>query len=184
MSLAARPTCSCARGRAGSSSKKLTASDATFNFGEDVAISGDRIVVGALSQGVYVFERLGAHWDEQAKILNPQPYIGDAFGDCVAVSGDTILVGDERNFGLKGAAYVFVKMGDGWIQEAKLVLPDPASGDFFGYSVALSGDTALVGAVSDDIVNGSLDEEGTATVFVRQAGIWTEQQLLALHRWR
>jgi hypothetical protein len=127
---------------------------------------------------VYVFERLGTHWDEQAKILPPQPYLGDAFGDCVAVSGDTILVGDERDSGLKGAAHVFVKTLDGWIQEAKLVLPDPASGDLFGCSVALSGDTALVGAVEDDLVNGSLDEEGTATVFVRNGGVWTAQQVL------
>ena len=116
--------------------------------------------------------------DEQAKILPPQPYIGDAFGDCVAVSGDTILVGDERDSGLKGAAHVFVKAGDGWIQEAKLVLPDPAMSDLFGYFVALFGDTALVGAVEDDLVNGSHDDEGTATVFVRNGGVWAAQQVL------
>ena len=163
--------------------QKLVPSDAALSFGHDVAISGDRIVVGAYNQGAYVFERLGSHWTEAGRIPPPEPAFNDVFGDRVAVSGDTILVGDQRyspsgGFGLMGAAFVFVKMGDAWILEAKLMLPDPQSLDLFGYSVALSGDTALVGAILDDLANGSNDDEGSATVFVRNAGVWTEQQIL------
>jgi hypothetical protein len=166
-----------------SQQQKLVPSEGALSFGSDVAISGERIAVGDRGQAVYVFERLGSHWSEKGKIPPPEPLLNDAFGDCVAVSGDTILVGDERYSGgggltLMGAAFVFVKAGDAWIQEAKLVLPDPEASDLFGHSVALSGDTALVGALWDDLANGSNDSEGTATVFVRNAGIWSEQQIL------
>ena len=78
--------------------------------------------------------------------------IDDQFGSSVAVSGDTALVGvpyDDDAGSDSGAAYIFVRSGTSWIQQAKLTASDAAAGDLFGQSVAVSGDTALVGAVDD-----------------------------------
>lgn len=72
----------------------------------------------------------------------------------VAVSGDTALVGapycDVAGNVVAGAAYVFVRSGGAWVAQAKLTAADGAALDIFGYSVALSGDTALIGAPGHD----------------------------------
>src|SRR6185436_11880672 len=78
---------------------------------------------------------------------------GDLFGSSVAVAGDTAVVGAPLRDGKgkdSGAAYVFVRSGVTWSQQAKLLADDGAAGDEFGISVAVSGDTAVVGAYSRD----------------------------------
>lgn len=88
----------------------------------------------------------------------------DGFGSSVALNGDTALVGAPMDDGT-GSAYVFVRDSQGiWIQQAKLTAADAAVGDEFGISVALSGDTAIVGAHMDDDAGGDC---GSAYVFVR-----------------
>ena len=72
----------------------------------------------------------------------------------------------------RGAAYVFVKSGNSWTEEQKLVASDGAAGENFGYSVSLAGDRALVGAY------GSGAARGAAYVFVRNGSAWTEEQKL------
>jgi len=102
----------------------------------------------------------------------------DFFGLSVAISGDTAVVGvpnDDDNGSNSGSAYVFVRNGSSWIQQAKLTPVDGAEGDNFGYSVAISGDTVVIGATSED-ENGS--DSGSAYVFERIAGIWTQQARL------
>ena len=93
----------------------------------------------------------------------------DMFGVAVSVSPDTLVVGahgDDTPGGTNaGSAYVFVRSGTTWTQQAQLFASDGAEGDGFGYSVALSGDTALVGASEDD-TPGGLDA-GSAYVFWR-----------------
>ena len=109
---------------------------------------------------------------EQAKLTSSDAAEFDAFGKRVAISGDTIVVGasdDEigGEFG-RGSAYVFVKPAAGWAtatQNAKLTASDGLDSDFFGGSVAISGDTIVVGAYGDDI--GANDQVGSAYVFVK-----------------
>ena len=99
------------------------------------------------------------------------PSFDDDFGWAVAAEGDTLLVGAPRHAGLAysaGAAFVYERQGDDWLQTAKLLGADTAQGDSFGYSVALSGDTALIGAWNDD------GGRGAAYVFERTGAGWAE----------
>ena len=100
----------------------------------------------------YIFVRDGNAWKEQAK-LAPQDLVGfDAFGGAVFVHGNTAIVGanGHSHSGLRfpGAAYVFVREGTTWVEQAKLTAHDAASSDSFGKSVALFNDTIIVGAAS------------------------------------
>jgi hypothetical protein len=155
-------------------------------FGESVSVSGDTALVGArydddngsASGTAYVFVRSGGVWTEQAKLLASDVAAGDYFGDSVSVSGDTALIGasgDDDSGSVSGSAYVFVRSGGVWTEQAKLLASDGAAGDGFGVSVSLSGDTALIGARYDDD-NG--EWSGSAYVFVRSGGLWTEQAKL------
>lgn len=151
-------------------------------FGASVALSGETALVGAsrnnvygyLSGAAYVFERSGETWVEAEKLVPGDGAQYDRFGAAVALSGDTALVGawdhEHENDG-EGAAYVFTRSGGVWTEQAELTASDGAAHDFFGVSVALSGDTALVGSISDD--NGFAS--GSVYVFVRAGDAWTEQ---------
>src|SRR4030095_17147959 len=142
---------------------KLTASDgaAWDYFGNSVAISGDTVVVGApgadigsdINRGsAYVFARSGASWIELQKLAAGEG-ANDGFGYSVAISGNTIVVGAlSDSIGSntsQGSAYVFVRSGASWIEQRKLTADDGAAGDNFGASVAISGDTVVVGAPLD-----------------------------------
>src|SRR5262245_14751008 len=85
---------------------------------------------------------------DQGKLLPSDGLPGDRFGISLAVDGDTAIVGaDATGTGTSsGAAYVFVRTGDVWTEQAKLVPSDGLLDGQFGYSVALDGDTAVVGA--------------------------------------
>ncbi|APR75713.1 Fibronectin type III domain protein [Minicystis rosea] len=148
-------------------------------FGQAVAISGDTAVIGARldntkgshAGAAYVFVRSGSVWTQQQKLTASDGTASDVFGVSVAVSGDTALIGAWAKASFKGAAYAFVRSGNVWIQQQKLLAPDGTADDDFGISVALSGDTALIGAHGDDSM-------GSARVFVRSGGTWTQQQKL------
>ncbi|MDP9068261.1 MAG: FG-GAP repeat protein [Actinomycetota bacterium] len=177
---------------------KLVASDrlASHKFGYSVALSGDTAVIGSSTAAAaaspvhshptpgsaYVFERVGETWIEQAKLTAPDGAYGDDFGSSVAVSGDTVVVGARAiDVGLnpdQGAAYVFARAGGAWTQQAKLTASDGAANDNFGIHVALSGDTAVVGAYFDDVADNA--NQGSAYVFTESRGMWTqENQLVA-----
>ncbi|HXN32351.1 MAG TPA: FG-GAP repeat protein [Polyangiaceae bacterium] len=94
------------------------------------------------------------------------------FGYSVAIDGDTAVVGAWNDNGNKGAAYVFVRTGTTWSQQQELTAADGASGDQFGYAVAVSGNTALVGAV------GRAANQGYVYAFARTGSAWTQQQEL------
>ena len=166
--------------------KKLTASDAQAgdNFGYTVAISGDTAVVGAYKEdaaaagagAAYVFERDegGAdNWGEVKKLTASDAQATDNFGWSVTVNGDTAVVGafhEDAGGSLAGAAYVFQRDqggADNWGEVKKLTASDAQAGDLFGYSVAVSGDTAVVGAIRED-AGGS--NAGAAYVFQRNQG--------------
>lgn len=156
-------------------------------FGWSVALTADTALVGALAADVggddsrgaaYVFTRDGDTWSPQAKLIADDGEADNRFGWSVDLSGNTALVGaalaDGGDRPGQGAAYVFTRRGDKWRQQATLTPADGAAGDRFGVSVALSGDTALVGArfaVVDDKL-----EQGAAYVFDRGSdGGWRQQ---------
>ena len=156
---------------------KLTASDgeAGDDFGLSVSISGDTVVVGARQDGKgssYVFVKPAGGWGgnltETAKLTASDTTI--YFGWSVAISGDTLVVGAFFSNSQQGSAYVFVEPHGGWegnlTETAKLTASDGEAGDWFGWSVAISADTLVVGARFDD--NG----QGSAYVFVEPGGGW------------
>jgi hypothetical protein len=156
-------------------------------FGFSVALSGDTALVGAINdvgvknnQGsAYVFTRSGSTWTQQAELTASDGAASDFFGRSVALSGDTAVIGASGDDSLQGSAYVFTRSGSTWTQQAKLTASDGAVGDLFGFSVALSGDTALVGAMNDDV--GASNNQGSAFVFTRSGTTWTQQaQLTAI----
>ena len=126
-------------------------------FGFDVSISGDYAIVsahldddlGVNSGSAYIFRRDGTSWLEEAKLTASDGDEEDIFAYSVSVSGVHALVGafgDEPNGAVSGSAYLYRRDGTSWTEQAKLVPVDSDTGDLFGYSVALSGDDALVGA--------------------------------------
>ena len=178
--------------------KKLLASDAESGdeFGFSVAVSGDTAVVGAIGESAganragaaYVYQRSqgGAdNWGEVKKLVASDPQALDFFGRSVAISGDTVVVGapilavPEAG---PGAAYVFQRDeggADNWGEVKKLIASDAEARDNFGGSVAISGDTALVGADREDAE--FLANTGAAYLFQRDeggAGNWGEVKKL------
>jgi FG-GAP repeat len=168
---------------------RLTASDgaALDNFGNSVSVSGDTIVVGASSVAnggpgaAYVFVESGGTWGQQAKLTASDEIAWDTFGSSVSVSGNTVVVGAMNKWvdgnENQGAAYVFVRSGGTWAQQAELTASDGAVWDNFGYSVSVSGNTIVVGE-QGAVVN-SKATQGAAYVFVASGGTWMEQAKLA-----
>lgn len=148
-------------------------------FGGRLAIDGDTIVVGVPNENtfvtgggaIYVFVRSGASWSQQAHFAPGDVAFGDGFGGAVSVDGDTLLAGahdDDSAGNERGAAYVFVRSGTSWTQEAELFASDGANHDAFGFSVAVQGDVAYVGAVVSEASTGSCYR------FARTGTVWTE----------
>jgi len=126
-------------------------------FGWSVSISGDRAIVGAVladdpnyGGAAYVFHRSGTTWTEQAKISASDSAVSDAFGNSVSIWGSHALVGADFDDGQTGSAYAFAGSGTSWNQTVKVTASDAAATDFFGESVSISGDYAIVGAWGDD----------------------------------
>jgi|GEM_PF-1346552 len=152
---------------------ELTASDgaSTDNFGNSVAIDGNTMVIGApghnsYTGAAYVYVLSGTTWTLQQEL--PAGAINDFFGDSVGISGDTIVVGAEDH-NSTGAAYVYVRSGTTWSLQQVLSASDGTSSDFFGSSVAISGDTVVVGS---PLHNG---QKGAAYTYVRSGTSWTQQ---------
>ena len=144
----------------------------------------------------------------QAYLKAPNADMGDFFGSRVAISGDTLVVGvngeasnqttitngptasADNSAPIAGAVYVFTRSGTAWSQQAYLKAPNAEAGDAFGSSVAISGDTLVVGATGEDsnqttITNGttaSTDNSaigaGAAYVFTRSGTTWSQQAYL------
>lgn len=170
---------------------KLNASDfASFDyFGNSVAISQDTIVVGSANDDVstktnagsaYVFKRASGIWTQQSKLNASDAAASDAFGYSVGVSRDTAIVGALfRKVGSnqgQGAAYVFVRSGENWTQQVKLVASDGADSDNLGCAVAIDGEFAIVGALSNKVGSNLL--QGAAYVFQRNGTVWNQQMKL------
>ena len=201
-------------------------SQANDHFGAAIAVNGDTVVVGAFQEdssstginstpneaaggagAAYVYVRNGAVWSQQAYLkpaaVGPQGQAGHLFGTSVAVSGDTVAVGanhessstlgidstPNEGAGSSGAVYVFTRNAGAWSQQAYVkpsAIGTTQVGDNFGNSVALSGDTLVVGADGEDSsttgINSTPNElasnAGAAYVFTRSAGVWSQQAYL------
>lgn len=169
---------------------KLVPSDgiAGAHFGQSVAIdmTTRTAVVGAYlddptgladagSAYVYVFDDVVDNWVPEAKLVAVDASSGDRNGLSVAISGNTVLTGaywDDVNAAQSGSAYVFVRNGMTWTQEAKLSASDGQASDDFGVRLAIDGDRAVIAAHVDDD-NGT--DSGSVYAFARNAGVWVPQ---------
>lgn len=119
-----------------------------------------------------------AAFNQRQKITSTPRGVGAQFGNAVAISGNTMVVGarfDSTTASQAGAAFVYVLSGGTWTQQAVLLANDGAIADKFGYSVAISENTIVVGSYNDD---SPLSNAGSAYVFVRSGATWTFQQKL------
>ncbi len=130
-------------------------------IGNSVAISGDYVIMGAtfgegsVPGAAYIFQRTGLNsWSSATRIAAADGEDGDYFGSSVDINGDYAVVGASReNDGgtYAGAAYIFQRTGpNSWGSGTKIVAPDAEADDRFGWSVAISGDYAVVGAIKED----------------------------------
>ena len=189
------------------------------NFGSCVGISGDTVIVGArLEQAVYIFVRSGTTWTQQARITGTgagdscaisgdtamfatqpntvnvfvrsggvwalqtalQPIAGSVdvtfFGSALTLEGDTAVIGADSDNSARGSVQVFLRSGTTWAPQQRILASEGSSGWRFGASVALSGDTLIAGMPNSSGAGGQQD--GSAFVFVRSGGVWTQQQKL------
>ncbi len=158
---------------------------------------------GPEAGAAYVFTRSGTTWSQQAYLKASNTKAGDWYGSAVAISGDTVVIGAWResysfaginHYGYNdgysnwaGAAYVYVRNGSTWSQQAYLKAANARYLDYFGTSVAISGDTVLVGATGEDSratgLNGnqaddSGAEAGAVYIFNRSGTTWSQLHYL------
>jgi hypothetical protein len=154
-----------------------TATDSVATDETGFSISGDTVVIGvdlhhaneSLSGVALVYVRSGSTWSLQAELDDPAGPVYDGFGEALSVSGDTVVIGAQfatvNGTHDQGAAYVFVRSGTSWTEQADLTPADGTANQNFGGTVALDGDTAVVSA-------------GATYVFVRSGGTWSQEQEL------
>ena len=148
--------------------QKLLASDGTAGdkFGSQVWVDGDWAIIGAQvddeagneAGSAYIFRRVGATWMEQAKLIASDAAAVDRFGRWVAMDGDRAVIGaslHDDGGSNTGAAYVFTREGDDWIEQAKLTASDAMPGDQLGGGVAIQGDWIVAGASQNSVNGGS-----------------------------
>ncbi len=176
---------------------------ANFEESSATGVGGDQADNSApLSGAVYIFRRDGTNWAQEAYLKASNTRVGDYFGESVALSGDTLAVGawaeDSSATGVggdqadnsatnSGAVYIFRRDGTSWAQEAYLKASNTGERDYFGESVALSGDTLAVGAwgeessatgVGGDQADNSASDSGAVYIFHRDGTNWAQQAYL------
>jgi hypothetical protein len=156
----------------------------TGGFGSTVDVSGSTLVTGdptessieVSSGAIYVFQRFGTNWVQQAflkpNIVNPNVN----FGSSVAIDGDTVIAGAPlQGNRTQGAVYIFVRTGTNWVQQALLQPLDLTIGAAFGTDVAIQGNLAVVGAPGQNI--GGL-HGGAVYIYLRTGTMWNLVQTL------
>ena len=187
---------------------KASNTDANDGFGYSLALAGDTLVVGAPGEAsaatgidgdptdnsavdsgaAYVFTRTSGVWSQQAYLKASNTEAGDGFGGSVALAGDTLVVGAPSEASASGAVYVFTRSSKGvWSQQAYVKASNTEAGDQFGVSLALAGDTLVVGAPGEasaatginNVTPGDGDnsalKSGAVYVFTRTGIDWSQQ---------
>ncbi len=186
-------------------------------FGSAVSLDGNTLAVGAYAEAssatgvngnqssntaaragaVYIFTRTGTTWAQQAYLKASNTEAQDTFGISLSLSGDSLAVGayneasdgtgNNNNAPSSGAVYVFTRAGVLWTQQAYLKASNTGTGDNFGSSVSLSGDSLAVGAsgeasaatgIGGDQNDNAAPDAGAAYVFTRAGAAWTQQAYL------
>jgi hypothetical protein len=166
---------------------KLTASGGSGAFGDAVRLDGNNALIGAQLTGVggnmdqgaaFVFTNQGGTWSQSGVLVASDGGRFDSLGSSVALEGSTALVGAPGatvNGAQRGAAYIFTESNGSWNQAQKLTASDGEDLDDFGSSVALSGETALIGAAQY-----YSDGTGKVYVFGESNNTWAQEtELLA-----
>ncbi|MDB4089417.1 gliding motility-associated C-terminal domain-containing protein, partial [Flavobacteriales bacterium] len=186
--------------------QKLVASDreGADQFGFTVSVSGNFAVVGSIfedqdtaganvkskSGSAYIYELNSmGNWVQKQKIVASDRDVNDYFGCAVAISGNYIVVGayseDQNAIGGStksgaGSAYIFERNGSGvWIQKQKIVASNRDNSDYFGFSVDVDRNTAIIGArqTEFDSLGTTIYTTGSAYFFERNSGgVWIETQ--------
>ena len=189
-------------------------------FGHSVSLQGDTLAIGAMqddrckdgsssctgSGTVFIFTRFIGTWTNQPYLKASNEEVNSYFGSSVALDGNTLAVGaygeescatgidgNQTNYGCgyAGAVYVFTGSGGSWNQHAYLKATNASTGDRFGHTLSLSGDTLAVTASGEDScatgingnqMNNGCPEAGAVYVFTRTTtgvtGVWTQQAYL------
>jgi len=154
-------------------------------FGQQCGISGNSVIISARNEpsgvpnsagAVYIFALNGATWTQQARLTAITGTLGATIGDAVTIEGDTVVLGVQSDESFRGSAQIFVRNGTTWTAQQRILASDGFSGDLFGTSAAINGNTLVVGA--SKVTNPNALNEGAAYVFTRNGGVWTEQQKL------
>lgn len=182
----------------------VSVSDDTIAIGAPYEDSGTRGINSVPDETIpesgaaYIFVRGVSGWNQQAYIKALNPGGSDQFGSAVCMSGESLIVGaywedgssktingaSDEGAANSGAAYVFSRNGPAWTQQAYLKASNSGANDWFGYSVSLSGDTAVVGAHQERSTSTGINsvpndnhwsDPGAAYVFVRNGTIWSQQ---------
>jgi PKD repeat protein len=185
-------------------SKKLVTND-RYNddyFGEEISISGNYAIFGvskadtdtngtnykASAGAAYIFKKINGNWIQVQKIVASDRDVGDQFGISVSISGNYAIIGahfeDQNATGgstknNSGSAYIFKNINGTWIQIKKIVASDRNSSDYFGCSVSISGNYAIVGARWEDHdANGgnTKNNSGSVYIFKNNNGTWAQTQ--------
>lgn len=114
-----------------------------------MSIDRDTLLISAPEKqggtgAAYIFTRRGTAWTEESILTASDGAVGDSFG-ATCLRGNTAVISAPNDEDFSGAVYIFVRRGENWIEQSKLVASNTRKGDQFGVSVSLNGDTLLVG---------------------------------------
>lgn len=170
---------------------KLTQGSYSSNnfFGTSVGLSGSNLIVGTDSGSEGSFDYVNFYskttndWESEGKIYNSDNAGGDdiMFGKSVSIDGNTAIVGAptyDSSFYDAGAAFIYTLVDGKWTMKQKLAPTDLSSSAYFGTSVYISGDTAIIGAFRDDATGSN---SGSAYVYTNNNGTWELKQKLKLN---
>lgn len=162
---------------------------ANDNFGQQVQLDGDNLIVGAPGEdgsgsdrgAAYVFTRSGGTWTQQQKLTASSPTNSYYFGSAVSIDGDTAAIyemGSSPGSTTPGSVYVFTRSGSTWTQQQQITGPTPVdSNRRFGHSVSVNGTTVVIGSIDQD--NSTTTDVGKVFVYEELAGTWYLSRTIA-----